>query len=587
MRYKGRQYKRNLFIAAVLIFVIIFSASCNKSDGGDSKDTAEQSEKRESKKKNKKDKKSKKEKKDADDDKKTSISANPHIVFDKIYESKSDSEAGRYLYTISVNHLSLKEEGKEFEPLRKAFDEYNKSVDERFEEVKADFEDYSIQENGEYPEEVRTAENETYVIRADKNVVSILNYEIMENVSRTSMGERTSYNFDTSTGKELKFTDVVKDTDAFCELLDEAMEEDFGELELSKASEYLKGLNNGDFTGFAWTLNAEGLTVYFDTYELGDYDAGSQIVTVYFDEGEDIFESKYVKAEKDYVFPLFYDNMTLRLDVDDDGERDMVYINNNYQVYDVEGGEYAQAAGAVVISGMNRLEFEGFDSEAYIIKKEDKYYMYLIMAEVDDMNLLYVIDLNTMEQNEEDYIVAELSTRYSNWVEDDNGERNTAQEETFTDPDSFVMSKRFDMLSTITGEREYEVGNDGYPVSKSERYKMTSDIILHTKGDVPCSLVDGDGNVKNSDTIPADSYILFIYSAEDSFVDVRVIDKEYVEEKRWEWSEESYYYLKDGSLLDYDGDCYRITIQRDEENGGTTIDGLNIGDLLEGDRYAG
>lgn len=586
MRYKGRQYKRNLFIAVVLIFVIIFSASCNKSDGGDSKDTAEQSEKRESKKKNKKDKKSKKEKKDTDD-KKASVSAKPHIVLDMIYEGKLEPDTGRPLYTIRANHLSLKEEGKEFEPLRKAFDEYNKSVDERFEEVKADFEDYSIQENGEYPEEVRTAENETYVIRADKNVVSILNYEIMENVSRTSMGERTSYNFDTSTGKELKFTDVVKDTDAFCELLDEAMEEDFGELELSKASEYLKGLNNGDFTGFAWTLNAEGLTVYFDTYELGDYDAGSQIITVYFDEGEDIFESKYVKAEKDYVFPLFYDNMTLRLDVDDDGERDMVYINNNYQVYDVEGGEYAQAAGAVVISGMNRLEFEGFDSEAYIIKKEDKYYMYLIMAEVDDMNLLYVIDLNTMEQNEEDYIVAELSTRYSDWVEDDNGERNTAQEETFTDPDSFVMSKRFDMLSTITGEREYEVGNDGYPVSKSERYKMTSDIILHTKGDVPCSLVDGDGNVKNSDTIPADSYILFIYSAEDSFVDVRVIDKEYVEEKRWEWSEESYYYLKDGSLLDYDGDCYRITIQRDEENGGTTIDGLNIGDLLEGDRYAG
>ena len=109
---------------------------------------------------------------------------------------------------------------------------------------------------------------------------------------------------------------------------------------------------------------------------------------------------------------------------------------------------------------------------------------------------------------------------------------------------------------------------------------------MHTKDDVPCSEVDKLGNVKKDSTIPEDSYILFMYSDGDSYVDVRVIDKEYVDELSWEDEEYKYYTIKDFSLLDYDGDCYRITIEFEDGHFGGTVDGVTIDKLFEGMRYS-
>lgn len=57
--------------------------------------------------------------------------------------------------------------------------------------------------------------------------------------------------------------------------------------------------------------------------------------------------------------------MTLYLDVDNDGEMDMVYVNDIYDEY----GEERYPRGSKVISGEDTLELEGFESESCMVKK--------------------------------------------------------------------------------------------------------------------------------------------------------------------------------------------------------------------------
>lgn len=99
---------------------------------------------------------------------------------------------------------------------------------------------------------------------------------------------------------------------------------------------------------------------------------------------------------------ILHDNMTLYLDVDDDGEMDMVYVNDIYDEY----GEERYPRGSKVISGEDTLELEGFESESCIVKKDGKYYMYHFMDEEGEVSMLYKIDLDTLNKNKDKYTIA-------------------------------------------------------------------------------------------------------------------------------------------------------------------------------------
>ena len=80
--------------------------------------------------------------------------------------------------------------------------------------------------------------------------------------------------------------------------------------------------------------------------------------------------------------------------------------------------------------------------------------------------------------------------------------------------------------------------------------------------------------------------MLFIYTDNESYVDVRVIDEDDVEAHDW-GEGESYFTLTDKSLMDYDGNCYRITLDNVGEEMMSTIDGVDITELFEGILFAG
>jgi hypothetical protein len=179
-----------------------------------------------------------------------------------------------------------------------------------------------------------------------------------------------------------------------------------------------------------------------------------------------------------------------------------------------------------------------------------------------------------------------LLSRDHSFEAEDNVEIYTYIEETFTDTDTFMADEVGYILGTIMTEREWYVGDEGIPMAKTERAKVNMPYVIRTLREVNCEEIDKDGKGKKSASIPEDSYLLFVYSDNESYVDVRVVDKDDVEVS--EWSDvERHFTLKEETLPDYDGNCYRITLDSEGDEISYTIDSVDINEIFEGILFAG
>ena len=224
----------------------------------------------------------------------------PHILIKTVGEGLYD-DYGNTLYKIEYKYIQLKEDKKEFEPLIKAFEEYNKEIDEQFANTREKFEGLAKEEELNrqegYDEKILKEETDSYIMRADKDVVSILNYTKYD-YGASEKYSRSSVSFDTSTGNRLNFLDVVKDDKTFFELVDKRIYEDYEEINIQNPSEYVYSLRDSDYENLVWTISPVGVTVYFDTRVLGSDTDGAQVVTISFENNENIFEPKYIYIKK-------------------------------------------------------------------------------------------------------------------------------------------------------------------------------------------------------------------------------------------------------------------------------------------------
>ena len=571
------KYKRNL-IWLILIIAVLMAVGCKKNE--ETKKEAEIEESQETKEskavKESKVKKEKQEKK----------SKKPHILLNEMNEHAYDSYEGEYLYNLRSIKISLKEE-EGFDSLRKVIEEYNEKMEEKYAGMKEDMDFFGKQEienrkDGFNSSILKDIVN-IYIMRSDESIVSILNYEEYNHTGAKTMYSRESYNFDTRTGKILSFLDVVKDDESFFELVDDLAKKDYQESNITKPSEYVKGLKENDYKDLVWTVSPEGVTVYFDTGTLGSFTDGPQVITICFDEDDALFESKYVNKEKDYVFPILADNMTLHLDTDGDGERESVYVKNKYE-QDKESLDI-YTSGFEVFVGDKRKTFTDSEGSTYIVKKSGKYFMYVFEGETE-ISILTTLDLSDLENDDVNFSYLSLLSSDYSFEAEDNVEIYTYIEETFTDTDTFMADEVGYILGTIMTEREWYVGDEGIPMAKTERAKVNMPYVIRTLREVDCKEVDKDGKEKKSASIPEDSYLLFVYSDNESYVDVRIVDKDDVEVS--EWSDvERYFTLKDENLPDYDGNCYRITLDSEGDEISYTIDGVDITEIFEGILFAG
>ena len=578
------RYRKLWFFAILVMLIIVFSTSCKKSENNGARDEKSSVEKEskieeETKKDEQKDSVPEKE------DKKKKTSNIPHIILKEIIEECNDDEIGSSLYRIRNNMLQLRDEGKDFEALNNAFKEYNKEVSEKMVYTKESMDGLAESEKSNrlsgFGENTRLYETDTYIMRADNVVVSILNYTEYDYTGGNPGYIRSSANFDTLSGENIKFTDVVKDDEKFFEMVDKRAKEDYEESNITKPSKYAKEIKEDGYKDLVWTISPMGVTVYFDTEILGKKTDGPQVITISFEEAKDIFEPKYIYKDKDYVFPVVAGNMNLHFDIDGDGKQENVSVdpvyNQNAETLDI------YETGLMVYGGKSgEKEISGYDGRAYLVRKNDNYYMYVFI--VDEISALYSLDLKGVE-TENDYDMLSLSIRDNSWEQDGNIERYEALKETFTDTKSFMVETMGYLLGTVVAEKECCVGDEGKPEISSERGKVSSEIALYTLKDIECMVVDEKGNIKSEDVVvPSDSYILPIYTDNEKFVDVITIDEKYLDV----FGEEGdrYFVLNKNIFSDYEGYCYRIMVETDEE-GFNKVNGEDLEKIFEGIMYVG
>lgn len=141
-----------------------------------------------------------------------------------------------------------------------------------------------------------------FPVRSDSRVVSFYESIYVYLAGAHGYASYDSYNYDPSTGKDILFTDVVKDTEALPEVIfeelikqNEDLEDYFGEDDPDKQSllESIPERLKDNARGLSWTLGYDGIGICFEDYAMGSYVAGSREVYIRFADHPDLFTGAY------------------------------------------------------------------------------------------------------------------------------------------------------------------------------------------------------------------------------------------------------------------------------------------------------
>lgn len=472
--------------------------------------------------------------------------------------------------------------------LQAAFDSYNTDAESNaaynFEDMKESYETEKQYRSDDYQLQL-SSETSAYVQRADSLVTSIRSYWYSYWGGAHGEYESTGLNYDSSTGNKLALSDVVIDKDKFIELVADKYRTEYSDLYDGYTDpDPASYLRDTDFTNpevTMWTVSNEGVTVYFSVYTLGPYAMGSQNITVYFDEAPEIFESKYTEHCADYVMPMDQWEQNIDVDVDGDGSREPIRLEDDYST---DGYSYAVhvKVGNVDITADPFV----YSNECYLVHSGGRYYVYVFGVSDSDYSQLSVVDLATRSCNTDRSFNAYLCDLQNTWSStDDSSYSSGAVKTAFTDPSEFLLGKRSDFLGTKSCYRKYHTGSDGYPVSDDKYYIEETSNAVRAINDVPCEISDADGNAVSKGSIPAGSYAIAVRSDEENFVDLQLVDESQLDiigESEWKS-----YSLKSQNTdnIDYSAKFYRIKYDASDWPG--KINGTDEDQVFDGIVYAG
>lgn len=497
----------------------------------------------------------------------------PHLSFEVLNRTASEKmgDNGTLYKELSYGHIYLMlGEGDKFPKLNEALTTLNSETDAGVDEAIAKLEQLSYDvvntqgnELGEYG--YILSDTVDYVLRSDYKVVSVLrnNYSSVNGSKRDI--HYKSFNIDTATGELLNVGDVVSDIDLFFENLESVLGNNYGEEYRAYANEYEEGLK--DSADLAWTITQEGLTVYFDskTPEVED----EITATLYFDQNPNLFKPDYTKVLEDYVIPITGVNI-LRMDVDGDGKRDDVSITQTENTATVKAGD------------KEITDIYSYSTQAYVVKKNGKYYLYMFTSQDNDYVVLETIDLKTMDYNASNSQNIQPATVVNSWGDNEISYSSTTEIK-FVDTNLFTGDSNLNVLSTYFGRRNYKVGNDGRPEALDKYYNVVGNQVIQANADIECEEVNIAGEDGKKATIPAGSYLMLLRTDGESLADVRVLDSSQVN------MEDSGYDARISSdivnEINEDEAMYRLNIDMKEWPG--KINGTDVEELFTGLHFAG
>lgn len=289
-----------------------------------------------------------------------------------------------------------------------------------------------------------------YVRRADSVAVSILHdsydYYGIDAEHRSFWGE----NFNTETGETIYLSDVVTDMKEFVKVVESQLFSDFGADVFYSDTIIEEYFEEYGADGSHWTLEYNGVTIYFDDGDIAGSGVGDISVTIEFEDYPELFKEKYTAVPEAYIVGLPMKS-TFYTDLDGDGSSEELIIADSY-----EGDFGIDRTLSLCISTPETDYTEKLPAngcEAYYVKTADDRNYFYVLVELEAQTELYTFQITNTAINKVGK--QSISPHYSDQTVS-----------VLTDHDNM----HFDIFGNAdvepVGDDFFTVGYDGMPVMK-------------------------------------------------------------------------------------------------------------------------
>jgi len=508
-----------------------------------------------------------------------------HVLLENHRIGQTDKETNISKASVDFPQYSLsRQDLPEYEALQKALQLYNEELASRYHTaLESLLQTYDeIAKND--PERVKDLslcdEMAGHVVRADNVVLSLVNQLYSYYGGAHPGREWKCVNFDAHSGQQLVLGDVVTDMNAFIEKADTKLKEQYWEEYPSfftTVADTFSAIDTADAL-VGWSLGYEGITLYFSPYCLGSWAMGEQVIYLSFDEIADMILPYYTIEKTSYAVPFIEDH-PLYVDATGSGSRQEVCITA--KPADTESGMQQ----FTVTDGIRScaVNDDCYGQESYLIRDGDRYYVWMFETSDNDYVILASIDLTTMGTDPEKRENLFFPVLDSDWQKTGTGYESRGQKECFTDPLSTDLGTRIDLLSSMTGIRNYHIGKDGQAETDEQMYRLQTGCALRTKCTVKAQLVDEEGNILTETDIPAGTLLRFVRGDGQTFADLQETGPESVELEENEWG--TSIRMKEAAGQELSGPVYRVRV--DKSSWPYLVNSMDEAQCFDGIMYAG
>jgi len=322
-----------------------------------------------------------------------------------------------------------------------------------------------------------------HIRRSDSVAFSMLSDSYMNTTHIQDFRAIHGTSYDTETGTELKITDVVKDMPKFAQAVEKQLFSHMWGGELLSENAVKDYFDNRTPDGISWSLDYNGVTVYFNKGDIAEPVYGIVPVTVSFTEYSGIFEEKYTKTPEAYTVKLPL-NCSSFLDLDNNNSLDEFIVTAHFdEVMGMYSDIYLITSGDFYEESICAYGFNPY----YVKTSDGRHLLYLFIEGSDSWHRLMNL-----------------------YVYDISGTKTTKIDEIALAPHHDVNSDDIDVFTLPTNPQkmylDYFVNQDGffYP-SFAENYTVGSDGLPERSGDgvmedYPFQEDTGDESIAYSDS---------------------------------------------------------------------------------------
>ena len=355
-----------------------------------------------------------------------------------------------------------------------------------------------------------------FLRRADDQVLSfLLNYSSYAGGAH-GYYSYLGYNFDTETGEEIALGDVVVSLEQLTGVLDSRLKELYPDWSGSSLAEF--DYKDGNYP-YIWVMEPQGITVYFNPYEIASYADGVMKVDILFDEEPDLFTDRYGKADGAYScqlteWPEEY------FDLDGDGDAERIAVGGEYD----ENGTRTKLTVEAGDKSAVREDVYAYDEKPVLMHTADgSFYLYLELLEDNDYRYIEVFSLDAEEPSWVGTVDAGFARSWDSTTD-------ALLDILPVDPECFVLNERMNVLGTYSGSRHCAVMQGGMPEPLDAFYSVASAAPLTTVRELPVQKLDPDtlDPTGEADAVPAGETLIFVRTNGEDLADFKRPDGSFV-----------------------------------------------------------